>query len=313
MKKNIFIILLAIAATAIGGLTRVSKPKVIYGLDNRIEVSDIKNKKIQKISKSVAARFHKSSYSLFSNNKKEFVSFNYVTILEDAWGGNVCRGERFSKQPTLSTCTGFLIAPNKIATAGHCILEDNDFILNKMTNKCKGHSWYFGYELEKDQSLNIKNILKEELYNCKNVIVAKLSDDEDFAIIELDRNVKGVEPLKLRQKGRISTGSSLFVIGHPTGLPKKFSDSALVIFNTHDNYFGASLDTFAGSSGSPVINEETLEVEGVLVRGKTDYIRTSSGCNRINLCSSDGSSCLFDGQDEKSEEATRINKLIPFL
>jgi hypothetical protein len=42
--------------------------------------------------------------------------------------------------------------------------------------------------------------------------------------------------------------------------------------NTKAAFFTANLDTYGGNSGSPVFNADSHEVEGVLVRGDTDFV-----------------------------------------
>ena len=57
-------------------------------------------------------------------------------------------------------------------------------------------------------------------------------------------------------------------------------------------FFNANLDTYGGNSGSAVFNASTGEVEGILVRGATDYVRNGS-CqvsNRIGNNSGSGES-----------------------
>lgn len=80
-------------------------------------------------------------------------------------------------------------------------------------------------------------------------------------------------------------GEGLFVVGHPSGLPTKVAGGTEVVGNDEDNFFTALLDTFGGNSGSAVFNSETLEVEGILVRGARDYVYDSeASCYRVNHC-----------------------------
>ena len=58
----------------------------------------------------------------------------------------------------------------------------------------------------------------------------------------------------------------------------KIADGAWVRKNTNPVFFQTNLDAFGGNSGSPVLNSETGEVEGILVRGEIDYSYDSRGC-----------------------------------
>ncbi len=106
-------------------------------------------------------------------------------------------------------------------------------------------------------------------------------------LVRLDRPVPNHHPVTVRQSGKIVGGQSLFVIGHPNGLPTKFADDAKVRENTPASYFVANLDTYGGNSGSPVFNRENYQVEGILVRGDTDFV-SHNGCNVSMVCPNTG-------------------------
>ena len=86
------------------------------------------------------------------------------------------------------------------------------------------------------------------------------------------------------------------VIGHPIGLLKKMAGNASVRSNSNPDYFIANLDTFGGNSGSPVFNADTHEVEGILVRGDTDFLPRGN-CIASMVCPVQG--C-------RGEDCTRI-------
>jgi hypothetical protein len=92
----------------------------------------------------------------------------------------------------------------------------------------------------------------------------------DYAIIRLDRPT-GRRSLQVRTEGSVDTNSELVVIGNPSGLPTKVAGGGYIRENDAENFFVTNLDTFYGSSGSPVIDHETGVVEGVLVRGGDDF------------------------------------------
>ena len=56
-------------------------------------------------------------------------------------------------------------------------------------------------------------------------------------------------------------------------LPRKYAggQTSIVRENNNSDYFQANLDAYGGNSGSAVINAETHEVEGILVRGSYDF------------------------------------------
>lgn len=95
-------------------------------------------------------------------------------------------------------------------------------------------------------------------------------DGTDFALIRLDRPVRGRNPVLLNRDD-VSEGTPLLMIGNPDGLPLKVAGNARVR-QLFQNYFVANLDAFHGNSGSPVFNAGTGLLEGLLSRGKErDY------------------------------------------
>jgi V8-like Glu-specific endopeptidase len=70
-------------------------------------------------------------------------------------------------------------------------------------------------------------------------------------------------------------------------LPLKVAENAFVRDNSNSSYMTCNLDTYGGNSGSPVFNSETHEVEGILVRGETDF-EPSGNCNVSLVCPTTG-------------------------
>jgi V8-like Glu-specific endopeptidase len=245
---------------------------VIYGEDNRKDVFESTNASFIELSKSTAAMIPAS-------NLKQLLSDVEVsgTTLR---GRGICAKERFSNQISAANCSGFLVADNKLVTAGHCI---------KGPTECASYKWVFDYRVESSDQGKI-TVPASSVYSCKRVIATRLDSlsKDDYALIELDRPVTDRQPLKIRRAGKPSVGDSLVVIGHPTGLPTKIADGAK-IRSLNGKFFIANLDTYGGNSGSAVFNVDTEEVEGILVRGENDYVQNSTlGCKESNICPENG-------------------------
>ncbi len=267
--KNLFLIISVVASCA----TYAANEKVIYGEDNRFDVYASNVSKYVTWAQSTAAKV--------SNSKlDEYNSSQYILDGKTLEDQGVCKSERVSQQPTVARCTGFLVSQNLLVTAGHCMRKQSD---------CDDVSWVFDYKVDfRDQSEVIVD--KENVYKCKKVVAQAYNDStkEDYAVVELDRKVTDRDFLNFR----IKTGKTgpyindkLVVIGHPSGLPTKIADGAW-IRTIKSNYFTANLDTFSGNSGSPVINIYTGEVEGILVRGETDYVfDEDKNCKIVNRVS----------------------------
>ncbi|MGM0889805.1 MAG: trypsin-like serine peptidase [Bacillota bacterium] len=105
----------------------------------------------------------------------------------------------------------------------------------------------------------------------------------DWALVQLEHPVTNHKSVRIRRTGKIEDNSAVHVIGHPVGIPTKFAGGAVVRKNDQDAFFIANLDTYGGNSGSPVFNSDTHEVEGILVRGETDFVRDGN-CNVSLVC-----------------------------
>jgi hypothetical protein len=106
-------------------------------------------------------------------------------------------------------------------------------------------------------------------------------------LIRIDRPVTNHAIAQIRQTARIADDQEVHVIGHPVGLPTKVAGGAAVRENKQPAFFVANLDTYGGNSGSPVFNSSNHVVEGVLVRGDTDFV-AQGDCNVSLVCPDTG-------------------------
>lgn len=262
-------------------------PKVIYGEDNRVDVSDSNNPLFIKLAMSTAAQIDKSKLTIRGSDA--ILSFE---SLENGMG--VCPTEKFAAQNSIARCSGFLIAKDLLVTAGHCVRSQQE---------CDKYSWVFDY---REGEVNDGKLPSSSVYSCKKIIRQALDpiSEADYALIQLDRKVKDRKPLKFRKSGSPSVGDELVVIGHPSGLTTKISDGAKVVENSADQYVLTDLDTYGGNSGSAVFNATSGAIEGILVRGAKDYVYDwQQGCYVSNVCESVG------GAGCEGEEVSRISKV----
>lgn len=276
--------LLVLAALAL--TTQSAMARVVYGVDNREDVYKSNDRVHLRLTKSTAAMIHLGH---FQKGRTEGVfDLRQVQTLER--GQNVCASERFAQQPAAASCSGFLVGPDTLITAGHCYVAQSS-----KEEACKNFAWVFDFDMKSASSDPTKNISMNNVYLCKSVFAVDLNEKLDYAIIKLDRPVVGRAPLKFRKTGRLSEQTNLVVIGHPTGLPTKISPAGNVTNNTEFTRFSTNLDTFHGNSGSAVFDDMTGQVEGILIQGKTDYIPSNrnnrNSCMVVNTCDNNAANC----------------------
>lgn len=266
-----------------------TKEKVVYGVDDRLDLFETINPLHARLAASTAAMI--PNYKLEANLNDGKVGIK-GSVLKSR---GICEDARFAQQMTSASCSGFLVAPDLIITAGHCIRSEGD---------CSQNSWVFDFaKMTADQSETEFAVDESKVYRCKEIVARDLSrfSKNDFALIRLERPVADRTPLTVRTEGRIEDQTPLVIIGHPTGLPVKIADGAFVRRNDNDVFFVANTDSFGGNSGSAVFNSDTGVVEGILVRGEQDYVYDAGlGCRVPRVCDMD--SC-------RGEDITRITNV----
>lgn len=191
---------------------------------------------------------------------------------------NLCSDQRFLSQPIPGSCTAFLVAPDLAATAAHCIQGNNIFV------------FHFKMEDATNARLTVKNSDVYHSIRTVDFVNDPSGSGQDWAIVQLDRQVSNHRVAQLRHSGQVSLGDAVSMLGHPFGLPYKYANSATVLTNSHPVVFGANLDEFGGNSGSPVYSAVTRSVEGMLTGGQRPELVPDpvSGCNRVRVCPQNG-------------------------
>jgi hypothetical protein len=278
-------------------------PPVIYGDDDRIEVYEA-TPKLQKLAAAAASMVHKKEITpgstpglsqltqrtlkdwLTAPQQEGFTAAPVMSKIHENVSAeqtlSFCPGEKFIDQPNPAMCSGFLIGPDLIVTAGHCVT---------LENFCQDYQWVFDFKVDESTQTAGLDIKNENIYSCKKVISAGLDMNLglDFALVQVDRDVTGRVPVEIHADSMVSEHQELVVIGGPSGLPIKVAGGAIVRRSVHPFFFSANLDTFQGNSGSAVFNVDTGEVEGILVRGEDDFeMNRALMCVQAKKCTNEG-------------------------
>lgn len=307
MKKLMVLATLALTTQAFAGIDG------IYGSDDRKDVYQVSNTLHRTLAKSTAGMIHGSFF--VKGAQPNMFDLKGTRTLGAAQ--NLCSGEKFAEQQIAPNCSGFLVGPDTLVTAGHCYKA-----IGKLTPEqvCQSFAWVFDYEQKSATSDPTKNIPITNIYTCRAVLGSQWDSNYDWSIIKLDRKVVGRTPLKFRAAGKIADSAKLVVIGQPNGLPTKISANGKITLNNEASRFSTNLDTFHGNSGSAVFDANTGLVEGILIMGKNDYVPSIKGnpnsCKVVNRCDDNANNCLGGvegGTVLKGEVVLRIQPLAALI
>ncbi len=242
--------------------------KTIYGSDSRVDFYDINSPEIERLSQSVAAMIPAQSMI----DKGDYSKFIAVSLGSD----NYCDDTKFSNQTTIANCTGFLISENTLLTTGSCISNQTD---------CDNNKWVFNFK-RNFKSHRVKTADSKDIFSCKKIIkrVQNIGRRVSYAIVELDRPAVDKTFIDLKTSEAPVKDGSIIMLGHPHGLPLKYSSMASSQY-IYQTFFKADLDSETRSAGSPVFDKQTLRPIGMYLWGPNDYTSTR-GCrtslNRSN-------------------------------
>jgi hypothetical protein len=265
--------------------------RAIYGLDSRADWYQLPAAGgVEPLARATVALFDADKIEAKGDGTVHIKAKSY----QETW--NLCTTPkvRFAKQPTAAFCSGVLVRPDLVLTAGHCVREVSH--LEALPASVAETKFIFGYAMRSADAdpltVPAANVFtgKQHVGGERDPLDAP--QRHDWALVRLDRSVPAAlaAPVTDWQTSPVTKGQSLFVIGFPAGLPLKYADRAAVRDDSNSAWFTANLDTFGGNSGSAVYDQTTRKLAGILVRGEVDYNETPTGCRLVNLCPDTGCS-----------------------
>lgn len=199
--------------------------------------------------------------------------------LEAELGAVFGEKESFGDELSPGFGTAFLVSPRLVLTAAHCFCLSNNEICQPLVTMTR---LIFGFNTKLGQTSF--TFAKKDVYQIKKVVShlygrikrqGNYSEWNDWALLELDCEVEGRTPLDLNFNQKVADKIQLYMLGHPYGIPLKLTKEGSVKKNNHSDFFGCDLMAFQGNSGSPVFDQATGKVIGILASGHKDYEVTS--------------------------------------
>jgi V8-like Glu-specific endopeptidase len=299
--KSVALCLASLAVPACAGIAAPDRDQasgsqpVVFGTDNRIEYGAIRDGNQRRLADATAALFDLSAVNCANGSdgggKADACTLStspYRVGATPTGSRPLCQGVPFRNQPTGAFCTAFLIAPDLLATAGHCVCN---FGVGAGCPVCTGVRVVYGFNADASGQTVATTIPSSDVYTCTGSPTGVYTDTEDWAVMRMDRVVSNRIPLIVQYAGALVDGE-LAVIGHPDGLPLKFARDGWIRANDASDQvnFGSSADAFAGNSGSPVVNLLTGVAMGIHVRRPyAHYVDAPEGdggmCAQVNTCS----------------------------
>ncbi|HAH07700.1 MAG TPA: serine protease [Elusimicrobia bacterium] len=265
----------------------------VYNEDDRRDTVDVQDDQAQALADSTVALFGADQVKL-RGGRASLATESYQQALQ------LCPGERFNDQNIGPNCSGSLVAPDLVLTAGHCIQDEAS---------CKATAFVFGFRTRKGGATP-KSVSADQVYGCAGIVGRKLEGEAgtDWAVVRLDRAVTDHKPLAVHRQD-VSNGTPLTVIGYPSGLPEKIADGGAVLDASPAGFYRTNLDTFHGNSGSPVFHSQSGKIVGILVRGENDYeevtLPDGTKCQKTKHCG--------PSDNCRGEDVTKVSEFAQFI
>ncbi|KYG62489.1 hypothetical protein AZI86_16790 [Bdellovibrio bacteriovorus] len=191
--------------------------------------------------------------SLFERKTLQSLKTGQIYRVDEKFGGQELP---WAEQSSASYCSGILVAPDMVLTAGHCLSSPYS---------CENLQLVFNY--------NIMNDSQEfEVRDCKAVVktvVDVAGKGLDYALLQISEPVQVDMPEVIERP--LSVGEKVYALGDPLGSYKKKSSGEVRSLLRTNGIYETTLDVFEGNSGSPVFSSKGDRLVGILSSGERDF------------------------------------------
>lgn len=256
-----------------------------YGTDDRQQIRDANDPRVAQWGRSIAIVVNAN---ILTSPGPGLVAASVPTLGERQ---DLCSGERFADEPVLGFCSSYLVAPDLVATAGHCF----------KSTLCEEMAFVFDF-YEGGASEDVSAIPRSNVFQCAELVARQYDSTHDYALVRLDRPVTGRTPFAL-QSASPAVGARVALLGFPSGILGKV-DLAGKVVRVEGNRIRTSVDSFPGHSGGVMIDMATGRAFGVHVEGSSPSYVGTGMCMRAAGCAAvtpDADTC--QGAVESSVEA----------
>lgn len=270
----------------------------IFGDDDRVDVGQLDPQ-------SLAHRVARATVAIVDVAKlretKTGFELREDRVFEYADAHGLCESEAFGDEPALADCAGFLVAPDVLVTAGHCL---------QGFGACGRARFVLDWTNEPEAQTLASTLPRARIRGCEEILAREVEAAHgiDYAIVRLDAPVLDRQPLPLRPYGQPALEQALLTVGFPGGVPAKVSPGTVrreVGAELEDlpafvgTGLGIDTDAVPGNSGGPVVSLDYGWVEGILARPAVEHAEDAyrpspddPSCNVVTTC--DGSDdCPF--------------------
>lgn len=242
---------------------------VIYGRDDRRFIA--KNQTSELVKKSARSILGLMRTENSYTEKDGTLVINAETLMSKY---SVCSSSQYADETHASSCTAFLVAPDVVATAAHCV---------KTVEDCKKSVWAFNYTSGGSQV----RIKAQDVVKCTEILATKTDNNQDYTFFKISKKISDRPILEFQREYEPTKKDDLMILGHPFGMPMMLTDNVKV--KTQIGHFKVIIkaDTASGNSGSPVINKANGKVVGIFLNGDPDF-------NANDICKSEVKCGLFN-------------------